>query len=80
MKYDVDLLKATSVVLRRLRSDAGLSQEELAAQAGITRSMVDKIERRERLPSIDTLMKIAPVFKQSASDIIKEIEKSMIKG
>ncbi len=74
MKYDAVLLEATSIVLRRLREEVGLSQEDLAATSGITRSMIDKVERRERLPSLDILIKIAPSLKKSASEIVSLIE------
>jgi transcriptional regulator with XRE-family HTH domain len=74
MKYDAVLLEATSIVLRRLREEVGLSQEDLAASSGITRSMIDKVERRERLPSLDILIKIAPALKKTASEIVSLIE------
>ncbi len=79
MKYDAELLEATSITLRRLREGAGLSQEELAANSGITRSMIDKVERRERLPSLDILIKIAPTLKKSASEIVFLIEEQLNK-
>ena len=43
-------------VLRRLK---GLSQEELAFQAGINRNYVWQIEREEKSPTIDILEKLA---------------------
>lgn len=82
MKYDAELLEATSIILRRLREEIGLSQEELAANSGITRSMIDKVERRERLPSLDILIKISPALSKSASEIVSLIEEQLkkIKG
>jgi transcriptional regulator with XRE-family HTH domain len=77
MKYDAELLEATSVVLRRLREEVDISQEELAASSGVTRSMIDKVERRERLPSLDILIKVAPSLKLNASDIVSLIEKQL---
>ena len=74
MKYDAELLEATSIVFRRLREESGLSQEDLAAQSGVTRSMIDKVERRERLPSLDILIRIAPSFRKSASEIVSLVE------
>lgn len=79
MKYDAELLEATSIILRRLREEIGLSQEELAANSGITRSMVDKAERRERLPSLDIILKIAPSLNRSASEIVSLIEEQLKK-
>lgn len=79
MKYDAALLEATSIVVRRLREEKGFSQEELAARAGISRSMIDRTERRERLPSLDVLLKLAPAFKMKASGIVSLIEQELEK-
>jgi len=45
--------------LRVLRKQKGLSQEELAFQAGINRNYVGQIEREEKSPTIDLLEKIS---------------------
>jgi transcriptional regulator with XRE-family HTH domain len=45
--------------LRVLRKQKGLSQEELAFQAGINRNYVGQIEREEKSPTVDMIEKIA---------------------
>lgn len=45
--------------LRVLRKRKGLSQEELAFQAGINRNYVGQIEREEKSPTVDILEKLA---------------------
>jgi transcriptional regulator with XRE-family HTH domain len=45
--------------LRILRKQKGLSQEELAFQAGINRNYVGQIEREEKSPTVDTIEKLA---------------------
>lgn len=45
--------------LRILRKQKGLSQEELAFQAGINRNYVGQIEREEKSPTVDILEKLA---------------------
>jgi transcriptional regulator with XRE-family HTH domain len=45
--------------LRILRKQKGLSQEELAFQAGINRNYVGQIEREEKSPTIDIIEKLA---------------------
>ena len=42
-----------------LRLDEGLSQEELAARAGMRQSVISKIENGESEPRIETVNKIA---------------------
>ena len=43
----------------KARKRAGLSQEELGYRASIHRTEVGLIERGERLPRVDTLLKLA---------------------
>jgi len=50
-----------------LRLDEGLSQEELAARAGMRQSVISRIENGESEPRIETVNKIAKAF-------IKKIE------
>jgi transcriptional regulator with XRE-family HTH domain len=45
--------------LRRLRADRGLSQEGLAARAGIHRTYVGSVERAERNVAIDNICRLA---------------------
>ena len=45
--------------LRILRKQKGLSQEELAFQAGINRNYVGQIEREEKSPMIDIIEKLS---------------------
>lgn len=51
------MIFARNVRLRR--SKLGLSQEELAARAGLHRTYIGSIERAERNVSIDNMEKIA---------------------
>ena len=54
--------------LRVLRKQNGLTQEELAFQAGINRNYVGQIEREEKSPTVDTLEKLANALKANAVD------------
>lgn len=45
--------------LRRARNAAGLSQEEAAVRASIHRTEIGLLERGERMPRIDTAIKMA---------------------
>jgi transcriptional regulator with XRE-family HTH domain len=45
--------------LRILRKQKGLSQEELAFQAGINRNYVWQIEREEKSPTVDLIEKLS---------------------
>lgn len=45
--------------LRRARKDAGLSQEETGIRASLHRTEIGLLERGERIPRIDTAIKLA---------------------
>jgi transcriptional regulator with XRE-family HTH domain len=56
------------------RRRADLSQEALAARAGVHRTEISLLENGERIPRIDTLMKIAGSLEVSASELLQGIE------
>ena len=55
--------------LRQLRRAARLSQEELAAQAGLNRNYVGMIEREENAPTVDALEQIAKALDINAVEL-----------
>lgn len=61
-------------ILRELRTQAGLTQQQLASQIGITKTVVSYYERHERIPSPEVLIKLTSVFHVSA-DYLLGIEK-----
>ncbi len=56
------------------RRRAGLSQEVLAKRASVHRTEVGKLENGQRLPRIDTLIKLKTVLEVSADDLLTGIE------
>lgn len=56
--------------IRRIRGRKGITQEQLALDAGLNRAYVGYIERGERNPSTDTLVKIARALKVSPKDLL----------
>lgn len=63
--------------LKELRTQAGLTQQQLGAQIGVTKSVISYYELQERLPSLDVLIKLAAVFHVSA-DYLLGIEKTAV--
>ena len=57
MTHDVQLMFAG--VIRKHRERKGWTQEELARRTGLSRPMVTRLERGERMPSFPTLDKLA---------------------
>ena len=59
---------------RKLREQAGLTQEQVAYQVGVTKSMISYYELRERAPSASVLVKYAQIFHVS-TDYLLGLEK-----
>src|SRR5262245_14534612 len=54
----------------RLRADAGLSQNDLAEAAGLSRLALGKIERGESLPRPETLFDLARALRVSVAELV----------
>ena len=62
------------IVIRELRTKKGVSQEQLAYEAGIDRTYVGHIEKGSRNVSLEIIEKLANYFKMSISDLLKIVE------
>jgi transcriptional regulator with XRE-family HTH domain len=60
--------------LRRARASTVLSQEELAFRASLHRTEVGMLERAERTPRIDTLVKLAGALGVEPTALLDGIE------
>ena len=58
--------------IRAARLRAGLSQEALAAEAGLHRTYVGGIERGERNPSLVNIVRLAAALNTTAAALIKD--------
>lgn len=63
-------LKAFGMRIKRIRLEKGLSQEQVAIEAGIERSYMGAIERGERNPSYDKILSIAKAIKVRPSELL----------
>ena len=59
--------------LRRLRKQAGLSQEELAFRAELNRGYVNGIERYVRNPTVVVLQKLATALDIPVAELLGEV-------
>ena len=66
-------------VIREYRTKKGISQEVLSGLAGLDRTHYSKIERGLRSPTIETIFKIAHALEIPPHEIIKSIEKAILK-
>ena len=61
-------------VIRTLRQKRGLTAEQLAEKAGMTRATVAKIEAGDGNPTLDTIRALSNVFHLSSSELIRLAE------
>jgi len=62
--------------LRRRREAAGLTQEGLAADAGLHRNYVGLLERGKRIPSILVVEKLATALGTNMSSLLRDVERT----
>ena len=56
--------------LKKLRTEEGLTQQQLGDLLGVSKSVVSYYEVNERIPSPDTLVKISKVFHVSTDYLL----------
>jgi transcriptional regulator with XRE-family HTH domain len=61
-------------VLRQLRLEAGLTQEELGFEAELRRTYVSILELGQQQPSLTTVLKLAIALNRSGSSLLKLVE------
>ena len=64
--------------LRALRTEAGMTQPDLAKRLNITKSVVSYYELQERTPSPDVLIQLADIFHVSTDYLLEINHKKMI--
>lgn len=73
-KDEKELFEQLRPRLQKLRSDKGLTQERLAAEAGLDRAHISWIEQGRRNPNLVTLYRISRVLGTNLSDLLKGIK------
>jgi transcriptional regulator with XRE-family HTH domain len=61
-------------LIRRRRGAAGLSQEALAAKAGLHRTYIGLLERGLRNPTIDVVCRLARALGTTMTAMVAELE------
>lgn len=65
-------------VLRRLRKQAGLSQEQLGLDADLMRNYISILELGQQQPTITTVFKLSVPLKRRPSEIIALVEDEIL--
>lgn len=71
----MELAKAFGIVLRELRRDAGLTQEQLGLEADLRRTFVSLLELGQQQPTLQTIFKLSFALNKSPSEIMAMVER-----
>lgn len=66
--------RALAQHLRRLRTDCGLTLQDLAAASGVSRATLSRIENGEVSPTAETLGRLATAFALPLSQLLSPLE------
>lgn len=70
----MDVAQAFGKVLREVRLEAGLTQEQLGLEAGVRRTFVSLLELGEQQPTLTTIIKLSEALNISASEMVSKAE------
>ena len=72
--------KAFGVVIGRLRTEKGLTQEKMSGLAGIARSHLAALENGEKTARMDTVWNLAYALGLKPSELLRLVEKETEEG
>lgn len=67
----MDIAAAFGLVLRSLRRQAGLTQEQLGFESGLERNFISMLELGQRQPSLATVFKLAHALEIAPARLIE---------
>lgn len=76
----MEIAAAFGMVIRELRSEAGLTQEQLGFEADLRRTFISVLELGQQQPTLTTILKLGKALKTPASSIIELVESRVDKG
>lgn len=74
MSTEDPLLASFAEALKRERLRAGLSQERLAAEAGLSRTQTSALERAIREPKLGTILKLCKALEITPGELLNGLE------
>ena len=67
-------------MLRQLRLEAGLTQEQLGFESELRRTYVSILELGQQQPTLTTILKLAKALNRSAADVVNLVEAELARG
>ena len=75
-----DAVKAFGQVVRQLRKERKLSQQELAFEGDIDRTFVSLLENGHKQPSLLTIFRLAAALQLTPSELVRQVEQQLETG
>lgn len=75
VQWDAAICRAFALTLRNLRYQAGISQENLALEAGINRGYMSGLEQGRHAPTVVMICRILPVLRITFTEFAVEFER-----
>jgi len=73
----LDVSVTFGIVLRELRHEKKLSQEELSLRAGLQRKYISHLEKADHQPKLETLFKLATALDITPSQLLALVEEKL---
>ena len=74
----LELKEAFGKVIRELRDQRGLSQQELADYSEVDRTYLSDLERGLYYPTLNTVYKLADILKIKPHELIQKVDKEVL--
>ena len=71
-KTRAKICEKTARLLREQRESLGLSMNEVARRTGLAQQTISFVERGMRMPTLDTLLRIASALDIDLSEVLRE--------
>ena len=78
--FDADVALVVGDVIRKLRVEAGISQETLADMANVGRSYCGSIERGESQPTLFVILKVAAALEIEGHVLVRQVEHALARS
>ncbi len=73
-QWRAEVCQNVSGILRRKRESLGLSLNAMGKKAGLSYQMIRYVESGERMPTIDTLLRMALALEVNLWEILREAD------
>ena len=74
-KLSTEIKRSLAKVLEDQRTKRGISKKELAEKSGLHRNEISYLERGKRVPTLETVIKIADGLDMEANEFMNEFFK-----